>query len=304
LFLDFWHRRCLKETGIPFFFSKQESGKGRQGSNVKKRIDLNGILGIRALMIIVITVLLTVTAAGLCFGEEQKEDTGSLFALKNFSATAAITSDYVFRGLSQTDEDPAVQLSLDYKHPVGIFMGVWGSSVDEFISEGNVELDLYAGFRNQIVENLTYELSVIYYWYPGDGRDPEKDYVEGHVGLSYAFPKVALEPNLGLGFNYSPDYYGEDGDAYYVNGTLRLALPHQFGLGFELGYQIVEGDKTTGNGLGLAGEDGYDYVFWRIGLSKELLGFVLDLSYYDTNESEFFGKIGDDRVVFTISRSF
>jgi uncharacterized protein (TIGR02001 family) len=289
---------------IPFFFSKQKSGKGRQGSQVKKRIDLNGILGIRALMIIVITVPLTVTAAELCFGEEQKEDTGSLFALKNFSATAAITSDYVFRGLSQTDEDPAVQLSLDYKHPVGIFMGVWGSSVDEFISEGNVELDLYAGFRNQIVENLTYELSVIYYWYPGDGRDPEKDYVEGHIGLSYAFTKVPLEPNLGVGFNYSPDYYGEDGDAYYVSGTLKLMLPYQFGLGFELGYQYVEGDKTTGNGLGLDGEDGYDYLFWRIGISREVLGFNLDLSYYDTNESEYFGKIGDDRVVFTVSRSF
>jgi len=56
--------------------------------------------------------------------------------------------------------------------------------------------------------------------------------------------------------------------------------------------------------VGLNGEDGYDYLHWRIGLSKELLGFTLDVSYYDTNENEYFGKIGDDRVVFTISRSF
>lgn len=54
----------------------------------------------------------------------------------------------------------------------------------------------------------------------------------------------------------------------------------------------------------IAAEYGYDYLFWRIGLSKELLGFNLDLSYYDTNESEYFGNIGDDRIVFTISRSF
>lgn len=269
----------------------------------KKKISWTGILGMRVPVFITLVVLLGMASVEVCFGQDKKEESGVL-ALKNFSATAAITSDYVFRGLSQTDEDPAVQVSFDYKHPVGFFAGVWGSNVDESISEGNVELDLYAGFKREVAENLTFDLSVIYYWYPGDGREPEKDYVEGHAGLSYAFAKVPLEPNLGLGFNYSPDFYGEDGDAYYVSGTLRLSLPYQFGLGFELGYQIVEGDKTTGNGLGLDGEDGYDYVFWRIGLSKEVLGFGLDLSYYDTNESEYFGKIGEDRIVFTISRSF
>ena len=258
----------------------------------------------RKLVIIGLAVLVGVTSAGFSLGEEEKEGSGGLSALKNFSATATIPSDYVFRGLSQTDEDPAVQVSFDYKHPVGLYAGVWGSTVDESISEGNVELDLYAGFKNEIVENLTYDLSVIYYWYPSDTRNPEKDYVEGHAGLSYAFTTIPLEPNLGLGFNYSPDFYGEDGDAYYVSGALRLALPYRFGLGFELGYQYVEGDKTTGNGAGLHGEDGYDYLCWRIGLSKELLGFNLDLSYYDTNESEYFGKIGEDRIVFTISRSF
>jgi uncharacterized protein (TIGR02001 family) len=257
----------------------------------------------RRLGIMAMAVLLSITIAGLSSGQDKEGDS-DILSLKNFSATAAITSDYVFRGLSQTDEDPAVQASFEYKHPVGFYAGVWGSSVDDSISEGNVELDLYAGFKKELAENLTYDLSVIYYWYPGDGRDPEKDYVEAHIGLSYAFAKVPLEPNLGVGFNYSPDYYGEDGNAYYVSGTLKLTLPYQFGLGFELGYQYVEGDKTTGNGLGLDGGDGYDYLFWRIGVSKEVLGFNLDLSYYDTNESQYFGKIGDDRVVFTISRSF
>jgi len=256
------------------------------------------------LVIIGLAVLVGVTSSGFASGEEKKDDSGGLFALKNFSATAAITSDYVFRGLSQTDEDPAGQVSFDYKHPVGFYMGVWGSNVADYISEGNMELDLYAGFKKEIMENLTYEVSVIYYWYPSDSRDPEKDYVEAHAGLSYAFTKLPLEPNLGVGFNYSPDFYGEDGDAYFVSTALRLMLPFQFGLGFELGYQYVEGDKTTGGGLGLDGEDGYNYLFWRIGLSKEVLGFNLDLSYYDTNESEYFGKIGDDRIVLSISRSF
>ena len=83
-----------------------------------------------------------------------------------------------------------------------------------------------------------------------------------------------------------------------------MALPYQFVLGGELGYQYVQGDKTTGNGAGLNGGNGYNYLCWRIGLSKELLGFNLDLSYTDTNESEYFGKIGQDHIVFTIARSF
>jgi len=247
---------------------------------------------------------LVVCFAGLSLAEEKKEDTGERSVLKNFTATATITSDYIFRGLSQTDENPAVQASFEYKHPVGFYMGVWGSNVADYVSEGNVELDLYAGFKKEIMENLAYDLSVIYYWYPGDSQDPERNYVEAHAGLNYAFTKLPLEPNLGLGFNYSPNFYGEDGNAYYVSGTLRLTLPYQFALGFELGYQYVEGDKATGNGKGLDGEDGYDYLCWRIGLSKELLGFNLDLSYYDTNEKEYFGKIGKDHIVFTISRSF
>jgi uncharacterized protein (TIGR02001 family) len=247
---------------------------------------------------------LLVLASGLCkVGVSRAEDTGPL-AAKYFSGTATLTSDYVFRGISQNDEDPAVQASFDYKHPAGVFLGVWASNVDEKISAGNIEIDLYGGYRGQLIENLSYELSIIYYWYPGGSRDPELDYVELHGGLNYAFAGLPLEPNVGVGFNYSPDFFGEDGNAYFYNGTLRLTLPYGFGLGVELGYQTVEGDKLTGNGRGLDGGNGFDYVFWKAGLSKEVLGFNLDVSYYDASEEQFFGPIGGDRTVFSISRSF
>ena len=247
---------------------------------------------------------LLVFVSGLFVVSQSTADDTGLLAKNNFSGTATITSDYVFRGLSQTGEDPAVQASFDYKHPSGLFLGAWASNVDETISEGNIEIDLYGGYRGQLFDNLSYELSIIYYWYPGAGHDPDWDYVELHGGLSYAFAKLPLEPNVGVGFNYSPDFYGEDGNAYYYSGTLRLTLPYSLGFGFELGYQDVEGDRTTGNGRGLDGRDGYDYLFWKIGLSKEVLGFNLDVSYYDTNEEEYFGQIGDSRFVFSISRNF
>ena len=235
--------------------------------------------------------------------ESMAEDTGFL-ARSNFSGTATLTTDYVFRGLSQTDKNPAAQVSFDYNHPVGVFLGAWASNVANSVSEGNLEIDLYGGYKGQLSENLGFELSAIYYWYPGGGNDPEPDYLELHGGVNYAFANIPLEPKIGLGLNYSPDFYGEDGNAYYINGTLRLTLPYKFGLRFEVGYQNVEGDKTTGNGGGPDSEDGYDYLFWHISLSREILGFNLDLSYWDTNEEQYFGTIGDDLVVFTISRSF
>jgi uncharacterized protein (TIGR02001 family) len=251
----------------------------------------------------VLNALLAFVSGLFVVNQSTADDTG-LLAKTNFSGTATITTDYVFRGLSQTKEDPAVQASFDYKHPSGVFLGAWASNVDETISEGNIEIDLYGGYKGQLFENLSYELSIIYYWYPGGAHDPDWDYVELHGGLNYAFAKLPLEPSVGVGFNYSPDFYGEDGNAYYYSGTLRLTLPYSFGLGFELGYQDVKGDKTTGNGRGLDGRDGYDYLFWKIGLSKEVLGFNLDVSYYDASEEQHFGHIGGDRTVFSISRSF
>jgi uncharacterized protein (TIGR02001 family) len=251
----------------------------------------------------IFAVLLILTSPVVVIEKGMAEDTG-LLAKDRFSGTATLTSDYVFRGLSQTNEDPAVQASFDYNHPTGVFLGAWASNVDDAVSDGNIEIDLYAGYRHQLFQNLSYELSAIYYWYPGGERDPDLNYWELHGGLSYAFADLPLKPSVGVGFNYSPDFYGEDGSAYYYSGNLRLALPYGFGLGFELGYQDVKGDKTTGNGRGLDGKDGYDYLSWRVGLSKEVLGFNLDASYYDTNEEEYFGPIGDSRVVFSISHSF
>lgn len=247
--------------------------------------------------------LLLTGLTGVAFAENLKDD-NDIFALDNFSASVALATDYVFRGISQTDEDPAIQGSVDYKHPYGLYLGVWASNVDESISTGNIEMDLYAGYARELFKGFSFDISVIYFYYPGGGSDPEPDCIEGHLRLGYTFSDVVLKPTFRVAYYYSPDFFGEDGHAHYVNGSLGLTLPYGFNLSGELGYQDVEGDKTSGNGLGENGGDGFDYLHWRIGLSKDIKGFELDLSYQDTNEEEFLGQIADSRVVFSISRSF
>src|SRR5687768_8589988 len=97
------------------------------------------------------------------------------------SGTAAIVSDYDFRGISQTGEDPAVQLSIDYGHESGWYAGAWGSNVDDFCDtptgcydiDGNqiantasTEIDLYTGFKGE-VGDFGWDAGLTYYAYPG-----------------------------------------------------------------------------------------------------------------------------------------
>ena len=223
---------------------------------------------------------------------------------ENISASVALATDYPFRGISQTDEDPAIQGSFDYKHPSGFHLGVWASNVDEVVSEGNIEIDFSGGYTRELFKNFNMALSVIYYFYPSGGDGPERDYVEGLLALKYAFSDNPLIPKVGVSYNYSPEFYGEDGAGHHILGTLQLTLPYEFGLSGRIGFQDVKGDATTGSGTGEDAGSGFDYLYWRIGFSKNLKGFDLDLSYWDTDETEFLGELADDRVVFTISRSF
>ncbi len=224
---------------------------------------------------------------------------------KNFGASLTFASDYVFRGVSQTDNKPAVQGSFDYKHPAGLALGVWGSNVDDAVSRGNIEIDVYAGWGVTVWERLSVDASLIYYVYPGSGDDPKKNYVEGHLGVEVLLKEFPLSPKIGLGYNYSPDFFGEDGAGHYLSARLDLGLPYEFTLYGLVGYQWVEGEKSTGKGAGENGEDGYDYVHWRIGVMRPLLGFQLDLSYQDTDSANFLGRdIADERIVFSISRTF
>lgn len=214
-------------------------------------------------------------------------------AFAEFSGNVSLATDYVFRGISQTDEDPAVQGGFDFTHQSGFYAGVWGSSVD-FGGDENVEIDYYAGLTGTLGGGLGWDVGVIYYSYPGAADDDDLDYWEVKGALSYAFEGAALSPTLGLGVYYSPEFTGETGDAVYVVGSLDLALPQDFALSLHVGRQSI--DET----------DPDAYLEYGVGISKTIAGFDLALNYYATDDDgeEFAGKLADDRVVFSVSRGF
>ena len=215
-----------------------------------------------------------------------------------FSGNVGLFSDYLYRGISQTLEGPAIQGGLDYAHtPSGLYAGVWASNVD-FGADASIEIDYYGGIAGEFANGVSWDVGGLYYQYAGSDDQPEEDFVEAYVSLAYTFTDVSYEPVMGAGAYYSPDFFGEDGDAVYVYGSLDLSLPRDFGLSFYAGYQHVAGEQSSGPA-------GFDYVHYSIGLSRGFGPLALGLSWNDAGDDCDGGSNEACRaLVFSVSSSF
>lgn len=213
------------------------------------------------------------------------------------TANVSLTTDYVFRGVSLSDNGPAIQGGADWSNEQ-FYVGTWGSS----LSDG-MELDLYAGFT-PTTGPVTWDLGVIGYFYPGaDDDGAEFDYYELMAsGAINATEKLAF----GAGIWYSGDNYGATGEATYyeINGSYAVSDALSFDAAY--GNQTIE--DPDGPLTNLVGED--DYNTWNIGGTYAFHGFSLDLRYHDTDidagsdiENYTYGEASyDSAVVFTIGR--
>jgi len=212
-----------------------------------------------------------------------------------FSTTIGFVSEYSFRGLSQSDEGPAVQGSIDWSHDSGFYAGVWGSNVDfNDGDEATVETDLYAGYSGEI-EGFAYDIGALYYAYPGADSDLDYDYFEGAFSLGYDFDVAALSAAI----NYSPDNFASTGDATYVAGYVDVPLPFlpfDTKLSGNIGHQWIEDNA----GFGVE-----DYMDWGLGLSSNIEGFDVGLKYIDTDldETEDCADGCEERVILSISKT-
>lgn len=192
-------------------------------------------------------------------------------------------SDYAFRGVSQTDEDPAIQGGFDYAHASGFYLGTWGSNVE--FADANMEWDVYGGYNGKITEDLGYTVGLLQYFYPGFS---DADTLEVNAGLSYKW--------FGLKASYSAtDYFGapdSDGTVYW-DGSFNYELPAAVMLGLHYGF-------TAGSG---AQEDYADY---KVSLAKEVGGFNLGVAYVATDDDgeDLYGDYADDRFIVSVGKTF
>lgn len=208
------------------------------------------------------------------------------------SGNVALTTDYRFRGISQTNRDPAIQGGFDYGHESGLYIGTWASNVS--FTEGGTEIDAYAGWGTDLNENLALDLGVLYYAYPSD---KDADYVEIYGSLGFFGATVGL--------NYSPEYTFDTGSYFYLYGAYSLPLGEAFTLDLSLGLNQFEKDNLDAF-LGTVGA-GKNYIDYSIGVTTSVVGVDLTLAYVgtDIDKSDCFGGTKDcqGNAVFTISRS-
>ena len=211
------------------------------------------------------------------------------------SGNVALTSDYRFRGISQSDESAAIQGGFDVEFSPGFYLGVWGSSVDFDSNEdydGSLELDYYGGWSSAIGDtDFGIDVGYIYYDYPGDNGS-EGDYQEFYVSGSWK--------DLALSINYSDDYYAETGDYWRYSVDYSLSLMDNLSLGLQAAYNEVD----EGGGFFSSDED--SYTDYSVTLTYSVAGVDLSVAYVgtDLDDDDVFGTDwADDTAVFTISKS-
>lgn len=204
----------------------------------------------------------------------------------SLSGTAALTSDYVFRGISQTQDDPAVQAGFKYAFDAGWYTSIWGSGV-EFGPETNAsaEIDLVAGWSGALSDDWLLDVNLTRFWYPS--TTIELDYTELIGTLTYA-------GNYWLMLVYSPDVFATDEAGVYAQAGARWPLSEAFRLEGAIGYYHL--DDAYGDSY-LHAQASAIYAFAPIELR-------LTLHATDDAAEDLFPGLAGSRVEFAVQASF
>ena len=193
------------------------------------------------------------------------------------TGNVGLFSQYIFRGLTQTDKEAALQGGFDYAHSSGIYLGTWGSNVSwlrdfgSYSSGGSLELDFYGGYKGTIGKSdFGYDVGALQYWYPGtvaSGAN-KADTLEVYGALSWKWLSAKLS------YAISDKVFGvanADG-TYYMDLSANVPLGDKFALQVHYGDQKFTGTSTacaSGNN-----DDCASYQDWKVRLGTPRSGPV------------------------------
>jgi len=208
------------------------------------------------------------------------------------SSTITAVSDYNWRGVTQSAQDPALQVSVDYAHDSGFYAGAWGSNIDfGNDSDANIELDLYLGFAGG--ETFLWDLGLVWYTYPSSNGDA-LDFPEVYASLGYKW----IEGKI----SYTSNFGGLSEQAWYYEANGNFELPANFGLGVHAGFSDGDGiEASYGQG---------NYFDWSVGVTYTLGHFDLGLKYVDGSDLKTLDGTKDDvfsseaNVIFSVATTF
>jgi len=160
-----------------------------------------------------------------------------------------IVSDYVFRGISQTDNKPAAQGGVDYSHQSGLYAGAWATNVDLPGSDANARVDLYGGYKMKLRSGWGFEAGLIAYSFVRETRDNFSEIYAG-VGLGPVSAKIFHDP---------------DNNNSYLQGAWNSDIGSGIKVSFGAGQSFLSQQR--------------DYTDVMLGVSKNFAGVNLGLTF-------------------------
>ena len=199
-----------------------------------------------------------------------------------FTGNVGLYSQYIFRGLRQTDKDPALQGGFDYSHASGVYLGTWASNIswlrdfNAYNSGGSLEWDFYGGYKGTIGKSdFGYDLGLLYYWYPGDAAPgvPKANTLEAYGALSWKWLTAKYSHSLDDKTFGVRDSRG----TWYLDLSANVPITEKFALQAHWGKQKFRDNDGADNSAA-------SYEDWKIGGTFALpQSFTIGAFYTDTN---------------------
>lgn len=244
-------------------------------------------------------VIALAVSAAFCsqFANAQSGMPASATPIHAMTYNAALTSDYRFRGLSQSRLKPAVSVGADYTHTAtGFYLGTWISTIKwtkDLGGDGDIEIDIYGGKRGELVPNISYDFGVLSYIYPSNSLPTSANTTElyGQLGYGPAYIKYSGTVNDAFG---TPDSKGSG----YLDIGANLDMASGLILNLHAGRQYIKNNNF------------YSYNDYKIGVTKDfgfatgalaVIGTNAKNGAYPTPSGKDNGKTG---LVATISKTF
>lgn len=240
--------------------------------------------------------LITTASTGLVHADDRAPAT-------ELSFNAAVTSDYRYRGISQTRLEPALQGGADLVHGAsGVYVGAWASSIKwtkDAGGDGSVELDVYAGKRGELSPGVGYDVGVLTYVYPSNGLKRVPGFTTANTTELYG--QLSFGP-ASIKYSHAvTDLFGfvDSKNSGYLDLSANLEAADKLVVNLHAGRQ-----RVANNGAA-------SYTDWKIGVTRDFGVFTGALAYIGTNASKTAyaspanGKfLGKSALVVTVSKTF
>jgi uncharacterized protein (TIGR02001 family) len=224
------------------------------------------------------------------------------------TGNVTLASEYLYRGIAQTNGKAALQGGFDYNHASGFYAGVWGSNISWLSDAGPgisapLELDVYGGYKGSLADGIGYDVGVLTYNYPGSYPagmvDPDTTEIYGAASWKFLTFKYSHAVSSHL-FGFTTVTGGKTKGSGYSDLSANFDLGGGWGVNAHVGHQTVKDNSAA------------SYTDYKVGATKDVGFGTVGLYYSGTNAKGGVGEpyrnpynrdLGDDRLVISFSKT-